>query len=442
MLVAHQAVGAKIADVKSTIGNSVTITPAGFNSFSDANNALTTTELSKVSSLAHVTKLTEQLTDRLVTIGSAQPSFGRFGGQDSSNSNAQTDLKSPITIDSSDAAGSKFRVFVNGGGNLPANFSVPIPIIGTTDPASLDNNNAIIKSGTMIDGSKDSNDAMVSTDMASKNSLKVGSTFTAYGQKLTVSGIFDTSNQAANSTVVVSLPALQRLTGQTGDVTSAIATADSLDNLASVTAAIKTTLGTIADVQSAQDEANAAVQPLENVQGISAVSLVGTIVAGSAIILMTMIMIVRERRREIGILKAIGASNTRIILQFMSEALTLTVLGAVIGVVIGVAGSSPVTNTLISSSVAVQSGPEVTAFNRPSGMGGGFRSFGARPVTGNFFQRGTGGIANTVRNVTVNVGWSILAYGLGAALVIAAAGSSFAGWMIARVKPYEVMRME
>jgi putative ABC transport system permease protein len=44
-----------------------------------------------------------------------------------------------------------------------------------------------------------------------------------------------------------------------------------------------------------------------------------------------MLMIVRERRREIGVLKAIGSSNIRIVGQFVTEALTLTLAGSVIG---------------------------------------------------------------------------------------------------------------
>ena len=447
MLIAHQAVGAKIADVKGSIGNTITISPAGFNNFSQANNALSTDDLNKVKSLPHVASLTETLTDRVTTIGSAQPSFGRFS--DDTNSSAQTSLTSPITINSggSDKGEGGFRVFVNGGGSLPANFSPPIPIIGSTDPSKLDNNNAAVKSGVMIDGTKDNNNAMVSTAMASKNNLKVDSTFTAYGQTLTVTGIFDTGNQAANSTIVVSLPALQRLTAQSGDVTNAIATVDSLDNLSGTTTAVKNTLGTSADVQSSQDEANAAVQPLENVQSISMVSLIGAIIAGSVIILLTMIMIVRERRREIGILKAIGASNMRVILQFMSEAITLTLAGALVGVFIGVVGGNPVTNTLVSSSA---SSPTVSADSGAPGGGGqrfranfgGSQNFGARPVTGNFFQRGGNSLFNSAQNVTTNIGWDILAYGLAAALIIAIVGSSLAGWMIARVKPYEVMRAE
>src|ERR1700676_2874602 len=91
MLVAHQAVGQKINSVKSSVGNTITIAPAGFSGFSQVNNSLTTSQLTKVSALAHVTNVTETLTGRLTTIGSSQPSSG-FGDQsnNSSSSNNQT----------------------------------------------------------------------------------------------------------------------------------------------------------------------------------------------------------------------------------------------------------------------------------------------------------------------------------------------------------------
>ena len=84
MLVAHQAVGQKIKSVEGSIGNTITITPAGFSNFSQANNSLTTTELAKVGALPHITGVNESLDDRLTTIGSSNPSFG-FGGQSSAS---------------------------------------------------------------------------------------------------------------------------------------------------------------------------------------------------------------------------------------------------------------------------------------------------------------------------------------------------------------------
>jgi putative ABC transport system permease protein len=450
MLIAHQAVGQKIADAKSSIGNTITISPAGFNSFSSANNALTTSQLSKVSALNHVTNVTETLTDRLTSIGSAQPSFGKFGSSSSTNNN-QTSLKSPITLkgNGNSASGGGLHVFVNGGGSLPSNFSPPISIIGTNDPTNLGNlagGTVTVTSGKTISGSADTNDAMISQSMASKNSLKVGSTFTAYGKTLTVAGIFKSSTQGGGDAIIVSLPAEQRLSGQSGDVTSAITTVDSVDNLSTATTAIKNTLGSNADVTNSQSEVDQTIQPLNNVKSIAFYSLIGAIIAGSIIILLTMIMIVRERRREIGILKAIGASNARVIFQFMSEAVTLTIAGAVIGIVIGVIGGNPVTNTLVtnaSNSTTSSDTQTMGPMGASRSTDGGTRSFNARPTSGRgFLGRNANSVTNSFRNIQTNVGWSILGWGLGAAILIAVVGSAFAGWLIARVRPSEVMRAE
>jgi putative ABC transport system permease protein len=433
MLVAHKAVDQKINSVKASAGNTITISPAGFSNFSQVNNALTTALLSKVSGLAHVTSLTETLTDRLKTIGSASASS--FGA--SSTSSNQTSLTSPVTINANSKRG--LRAFTFGGlSGIPSNFSPPITITGTNNPYSLNSNNLSLSSGNFINGNLDNNQALVSTSMASKNNLKVGSTFTAYSATLTVAGIFSNNgNQSLGNNLIVSLPTEQSLSGQSGAVTSALATVDSEDNLASVTAAVKNVLGSSADVESAQDIANQTIQPLDSVSSVSMYSLVGAVVAGAVIILMIMIMITRERRREIGVLKAIGASNLKVVTQFVSEAVTFAVMAAVVGIIIGVAAASPITNTLVKNSSTSSTS---TNFN------GGFRTnarFGAANgptlLSGG---RGLGKVRNEISNVKAEVGWSIIGYGFGAAIIIAVAGSSIAAWFIAKVRPAEVMRME
>jgi putative ABC transport system permease protein len=449
MLVAHHAVGQKIQSVKSSIGNTISITPAGFSSFSSVNNALTTSELNKVSSLAHVSALTETLTDRLTTIGSSTQTFG-FGGQASnSNSSGQTSLTSPVTLNTN-RGGSGFgsRFFVNGGGSgsLPTNFSLPITIIGTNDPIHVNGTSLTISSGKTISGTVIADNALISTSMASKNNLKVGSTFSAYGTTMTVAGIFNGSSadQTLNGEVIVSLPTEQSLSGQSGDVTSAVATVDSLDNLDSTTTAVKNALGSSADVTSAEQQANQTVAPLNSVKNISLFSLIGAVIAGSIIILLTMIMIVRERRREIGVLKAIGASNIRIMLQFMTEAVTFTIIGAAIGLLIGVVGGNPVTKLLVnnstSTSTSTSAGPGVSVST--GGAPGALRTGGGGGGGG--FLRGIGGRAavNSFKNIQTSIGFSIILDGLAAALVIAIVGSSIASFFIAKVRPAEVMRVE
>jgi len=424
MLIAHQAVGQKIDSVKASVGNTVTIQPAGFSGFSQVNNALSSSQLDKVKSVAHVNGLAEELTDRLPTTGSSLPSFG---GRDA-GSGSTTSLTSPVKLNvngNGPAGGAK--LFIGSGDSLPTNFSPPVSFLGTTDPTSVNGTNLTITSGKAIDGSVDGNNALISSAMASKNNLKVGSTFTAYNTALTVAGIYSTSSQGVNNTVIVSLPAEQRLSGQSGDITNAIATIDSLDNLNAATTAIKNTLGSSADVTSSIEQADQTVQPLNNVKSISLYSLIGAVVAGAVIILLTMVMIVRERRREIGVLKAIGGSNAKVMAQFVTEAVTLTVCGAVIGIALGVVAGNPITHLLVTDS------------NNPSPGGPGGFARAAGPV----IRRGFGGgLRGDLSSIHASVGWSIILYGLGAALVIAVVGSAMASFFIAKVRPAEVMRAE
>lgn len=91
--------------------------------------------------------------------------------------------------------------------------------------------------------------------------------------------------------------------------------------------------------------------------GIAAISLL----VGGIGIMNIMIVTVTERRREIGIRKALGASPNTIRLQFLVESALITVVGGLIGIVVGIAISG-VAAKVMGNSLAIQWGSCAVAF--------------------------------------------------------------------------------
>jgi len=423
MLIAHQAVGQKINSVKSSVGNTVSISPAGVRGFEGGGNPLTETQLAKVKTLAHVTNIEESLSDRLTTSNTNLQSAVSAGslGQRFSQNSGQTFTPPPGAGGLGGGGG--------GGGTGTFSFTSPVTVNGTTAPTDLSSGGFggggtfTLKSGSVFSSASTDNVALIGTTLASKNNLKVGSTFTAYSTTITVVGIFDAGNTFSNNQVIMPLATVQKLAAEPGDITSATLTVDSITNVNSVTTAAGKALGSAADVTNAATEAQTVIAPLQNIQTISLYSLIGAVIAGAVIILLTMIMIVRERRREIGVLKAIGASNAKVMFQFVTEAVTFTVSGAVIGIVLGIVAGNPITRLLVTNS---------TSSGTPAPGG-----FGGRGLL-----RQAGGFRGSLTSIHASVGWSIILYGLAAAIIIAVAGSAIASFFIAKVRPAEVMRAE
>jgi putative ABC transport system permease protein len=88
-------------------------------------------------------------------------------------------------------------------------------------------------------------------------------------------------------------------------------------------------------VESQEDLANAASQSAQTLTVLLGAIAGISLVVGGIGIMNIMLVSVTERTREIGIRKAVGARSSDIMMQFLTEALTVTALGGLLGVVIG-----------------------------------------------------------------------------------------------------------
>lgn len=107
--------------------------------------------------------------------------------------------------------------------------------------------------------------------------------------------------------------------------------------------------------------------------GIAAISLL----VGGIGIMNIMLVSVTERTREIGIRKAIGAKSKDILIQFLIEAVVLSILGGGIGILLGWGGSM-LAGKALSMTTSISVASVIMAFGFSAGIGILFGVFPAK----------------------------------------------------------------
>ncbi len=122
-----------------------------------------------------------------------------------------------------------------------------------------------------------------------------------------------------------------------------------------------------------QDDLLDAASEVANTLSILLGSIAGiSLLVGGIGVMNIMLVSVTERTREIGIRRAVGATATDIVNQFVTEALALSVFGGVLGILIGVAASLLVDGSSVGDqeiTTVIQAWSIAAAFGVSAGIG-------------------------------------------------------------------------
>lgn len=448
MLVANQAVTGKVAELNASVGTVLTVNPAGGQGFEGGGEPLTSAQAATAAAVPNVSSVvgTKALRLRNAADMAAEAASGRTG-QGGPGGQSATSVTTSLTaaVDagtlgnrneaSTGASGSSTSGSTGSTAQAAPAFSPPITATGIG--AEMDSTGKALQltQGTGLGNyTAASTGALLGTTLATKNGLSVGSTFTIGDKTFTVQGMFDAGTAFGNNALYVTLPTAQTLAALPDELSTMIVTVNSMENVDAAKTALQTALGSDkADVTQGQRNLETAVSSLDSVKNISFIAFVAALGTAGLIILLIMVMLVRERRREIGVLKAIGAPNRIIGLQFVLEALVLVAMGSVVGAAVASLASGGIASALISSSSSTSAAATGQRGGAGGFPGGGFPGGAGGPL---------GGASQLLTSVTASASPGVIAAGIAAVFGVAIIGALVPALLTARIRPIEVLRGE
>ena len=264
--------------------------------------------------------------------------------------------------------------------------------------------------------------------VANHFNAQVGGTVNILNQTFQVIGIegYTPLNETA---VYMNLNEAQAITNNAGNVTSFEAFVDNVNNVQSAANKIAITypklsvsiasslIDSVIQMQTqTSEQLQMAQATMGQIQSTGTMEIAVVTVVDAAIVFFIMLYTVRERTREIGTLKALGAGNLAVLGQFMLEGILLSLIAGVVGIVIGTVGATSLANLLLPH-------PTQAGDSTVSTAGVSISSASSASIS-----------------ITITPEFVLL--GLGVAVLLGALGSLYPAWRAARTRPAEAMRYE
>ena len=150
------------------------------------------------------------------------------------------------------------------------------------------------------------------------------------GANLEVIGIYRTGNRLADSQVFIPASIFRARFDSSG-ISQGFVRVSSVERSEDVGAQLRALLAGQADVLVNSEQIAATRGSLRSLRLATAGGALFLLVVGGGLIIFAMLLAFRERSREVGVLKALGASRSEVVLQFTAESALLAFLGGACG---------------------------------------------------------------------------------------------------------------
>jgi ABC-type lipoprotein release transport system permease subunit len=423
MLTVDSAFGKRMDEVKNDVGSNVTVTePHEMGPKMSSEDGATTDDTGTADG-STTAPLTNDIAAQLGELDHVSSVIGELDA-----SEIDSTLTAPPLLGPDGQPAPEGAVLRIAGGGEDDEALPNILTKGTSDPASIlssaDTGASLIDGRLFTADEADADVAVISQALADENDLQVGDTFNIGATTIEVIGIVSGASGFAPIAVYIPLSTAQRVLEQTGELSRITLKVDDVDNVNAVAAAAQEVVGDDYEVETSLDQYERIAGTLEDAQNSSRLALIVCLGAASLVILFGIVLASRQRIKEIGVMKAVGAANRQVVAQFGLETL-------MIGIVAGLFGA------LITFPIAQKVADGLLSDNNSGGPMGG----GGGPTF--FTSNGAGSAASGVASsIDAAVSPMVFVYALLFAAALALISSIGPAWQVSRVRPAEVLRYE